>query len=393
MSARATVETIELDDRIVTIRWKDGHQSRFPLIWLRDHCKAETSQHPSSGHRLFETASLSDDLTAQSVAEQEGQLVITWERTDVASTLPLAWLRDHCMSKTERERRAPRPTLWGSGDAQQRVHTFTQMQNGGESLYNFMADIRDFGFARATDVPVEHHAVTKVVELFGYVRETNYGRVFDVESTVDAVHLAYTPVALSMHTDNVYRNPMPGLQFLHCLETSVGGGEAILVDGFKIAETLRAENPEAFEVMTRVPVAFRYTEEGADLRNAEPLIDVDSDGRLTRVKLNNRSAAPAEVDEAEVETFYHAYQAFARTAERDEFKFIFPMKPGDLWAINNQRVMHGRTSFDPGVGGRRHMQGCYADRDSLDSKIRVLAQGLGLGLLDAASPGSPEVSQ
>ena len=42
---------------------------------------------------------------------------------------------------------------------------------------------------------------------------------------------------------------------------------------------------------------------------------------------------------------------------------------------------HGRTSFDPGVGGRRHMQGCYADRDSLDSKIRVLAKELNLNLL------------
>ena len=99
---------------------------------------------------------------------------------------------------------------------------------------------------------------------------------------------------------------MPGLQFLHCLETSVGGGEAILVDGFKIAETLRDEDPDAFDIMTKVPVAFRYTEEGADLRNAETLIDVDQDGRLTRVKLNNRSAAPAEVDAANVEAFYRA---------------------------------------------------------------------------------------
>ena len=393
MTERAKVEKLELNDRLVVLNWKDGHQSQFPLIWLRDHCKAETSRHPSSGHRLFETASLDASLEASEVSHAEGQLVITWKESDTPSTLPLNWLRDHCMSETERARRAPKPVLWGSNDAQVRVHSFEEMQSTDETLYHFLSDIRDFGFARATNVPVEHHAITSVVELFGFVRETNYGKVFDVESTVDAVHLAYTPVALSMHTDNVYRNPMPGLQFLHCLETSVGGGEAILVDGFHIAETLRRENPEAFDIMTKVPVAFRYTEEGTDLRNAETLIDVDSDGRLTRVKLNNRSAAPAEVDASKIEDFYKAYQAFARTAERDEFKFIFPMKPGDLWAINNQRVMHGRTSFDPGVGGRRHMQGCYADRDSLDSKIRVLAQGLGLSLLDAASPGSPELTQ
>ena len=393
MPERAKVEKLELNDRLVLVTWQDGHQSRFPLIWLRDHCKAETSRHPASGHRLFETASLDAQLQATGVEVLGSDLVITWAAEDTASTLPLTWLRDHCMSKEERARRAPKPVMWNGADAQSRVHSFSEMQSSDEGLYQFLADIRDYGFARATDVPVAHHAITQVVELFGYVRETNYGRVFDVESTVDAVHLAYTPVALSMHTDNVYRNPMPGLQFLHCLETSVGGGEAILVDGFHIAETLRRENPEAFDMMTKVPVAFRYTEDGADLRNAETLIDVDSEGRLTRVKLNNRSAAPAEVDAADIEAFYAAYQAFARTAERDEFKYIFPMKPGDLWAINNQRVMHGRTSFDPGVGGRRHMQGCYADRDSLDSKIRVLAKNLGLTLLDAASPGSPELTR
>lgn len=390
---RALVEKLTLNDRTVGIEWKDGHKSTFPLIWLRDHCKSEASQHPSSGHRLFETASLDASLEAKSVSESSGMLVIEWKESGHLSQLPLAWLRDHCMSQVERDRRAPKPILWEGSAAQSRVHDYGTMVSSADALYQFMADIRDFGFARVTSVPVEHHAVTKVVELFGYVRETNYGRVFDVESTVDAVHLAYTPVALSMHTDNVYRNPMPGLQFLHCLETSVGGGEAILVDGFKIAETLRDEDPEAFDIMTKVPVAFRYTEEGADLRNAETLIDVDQEGRLTRVKLNNRSAAPAEVDAAKVEAFYRAYQAFARTAERDAFKYVFPMKPGDLWAINNQRVMHGRTSFDPGVGGRRHMQGCYADRDSLDSKIRVLAKELDLNLLDAARPGSPELTR
>ena len=33
------------NDRTVAVEWKDGHQSNFPLIWLRDHCKSEASQH------------------------------------------------------------------------------------------------------------------------------------------------------------------------------------------------------------------------------------------------------------------------------------------------------------------------------------------------------------
>ena len=64
---RALVEKLTLNDRTVGIEWKDGHKSTFPLIWLRDHCKSEASQHPSSGHRLFETASLDASLEAKSV--------------------------------------------------------------------------------------------------------------------------------------------------------------------------------------------------------------------------------------------------------------------------------------------------------------------------------------
>ena len=33
------------------------------------------------------------------------------------------------------------------------------------------------------------------------------------------------------------------------------------------------------------------------------------------------------------------------------------------------RVLHGRTAY---TAGARHLQGCYVDKDSLHSRIRVL---------------------
>jgi len=38
---------------------------------------------------------------------------------------------------------------------------------------------------------------------------------------------------------------------------------------------------------------------------------------------------------------------------------------------DTRRVLHGRAAFDPSTG-RRHLQGCYVDRDQLLSRIRVL---------------------
>ena len=205
---RALVEKLRLNDRTVGVEWKDGHQSNFPLIWLRDHCKSEASQHPSSGHRLFETASLDASLEAkrERVLWNVGDRV-EGERPCLSATVGLAEGSLHV--KVERDRRAPQPVLW-EGSAAQSSSEYGEMVSSANALYHFMADIRDFGFARVTSVPVDIIQSTKVVELFGYVRETMDGSSMS-NLRVDAVHLAYTPV-VSIR-DNVYRNPMQVFSF------------------------------------------------------------------------------------------------------------------------------------------------------------------------------------
>jgi hypothetical protein len=47
------------------------------------------------------------------------------------------------------------------------------------------------------------------------------------------------------------------------------------------------------------------------------------------------------------------------------------LEPGDAWVFDNRRMLHARTAFDPSTG-RRHLQGCYVDRDELLSRIRIL---------------------
>ena len=47
------------------------------------------------------------------------------------------------------------------------------------------------------------------------------------------------------------------VQFLHCIKQTTGeGGENHFVDGFNIAEQLRAEAPEAFQVLSSVKFTF-----------------------------------------------------------------------------------------------------------------------------------------
>src|SRR5205823_2951392 len=101
--------------------------------------------------------------------------------------------------------------------------------------------------------------------LVGYIRETNYGRMFDVISMPQPTHLAYTPRALAVHVDNPYRVPMPGLQMLLCIEAAAAGGDTVLVDGFRVAEELRRTDLGAYELLTRVPMSFRFRDAENDL--------------------------------------------------------------------------------------------------------------------------------
>ena len=58
-------------------------------------------------------------------------------------------------------------------------------------------------------------------------------------------------MGLGSHTDNPYRDPVPTVQLLHCLESSTEGGDSVLVDGFKAATVLRQESKEDFDILTR----------------------------------------------------------------------------------------------------------------------------------------------
>jgi gamma-butyrobetaine dioxygenase len=92
------------------------------------------------------------------------------------------------------------------------------------------------------------------------------------------------------------------------------------------------------------------------------------------VHFNNRSAdwLDAPIDLAG--RWYGAYRIFAQILKRPELELIFKLGPGDLVVMQNDRALHGRTAFDPNLG-RRHLQGCYIDRDGIESRRRVLKRG------------------
>lgn len=228
------------------------------------------------------------------------------------------------------------------------------------------------GWARLTGVPARPGEVEAVARSFGFLRETNYGRIFDVRSKATVNNLADTPLGLEPHTDNPYRDPVPGLQLLHCLVDSANGGETRLVDGFAIAEALRAADPEAFAVLTRTPVRFGWGDGAHSLETTKPVIELALDGSVAGIRYNNRAFRSIDAPTDGRAAWRRAMGKLEAMINAPEHGVTFKLVPGELVIMDNCRILHGRLGFADGPSGARHLQGAYSDRDGLLSTLSVL---------------------
>jgi alpha-ketoglutarate-dependent taurine dioxygenase len=347
------------DRSAAVVIWGDGQQTTLGALWLRDNCACAECRHPN-GQRLLDTVAIPHNLELTAAGTENGSLFVRFSDGHEAR---------YASDDVRRELAEPRQVrrLWGAEIAEALpVGRFDDVARGGEALRRWLASVDELGFALLTGGPNEPGTVTSVVELFGYVRETNYGRLFDVRSVVEPANLAFTGLALGAHTDNPYRDPTPTLQLLHCLSSSAGGGENTLVDGFRVAHGL---DHEAFSLLARYPLRFRYGDAETELEAEHPVLSVDPRGELQAVHFNTRSAQPSP----DLPTsWYHAYLTYGRALGSATYQIRFKLEPGDLFIVDNLRVLHGRTGYSD--AGERHLQGCYADRDGLRSRLAVLSR-------------------
>ena len=374
-------DVIISDDRQSITLCENGKNHRFHGIWLLDN--APSARDAGNGQRLLSFAELPADDTATTIhdaAIADGVVTLQIGAPSQTIAFDASWLIAHIYDQQDQRAAGwvePTITTW-TNDINVPEADFEQIRVDDTALCEWLSDIRAYGFAKLTNGPVRDGALLEIVNLFGYVRETNYGRLFNVRSEVNPINLAYTGLGLQAHTDNPYRDPVPTLQILYCLENSATGGESQVVDGFAAAQQLRESNSEAFTLLTRYPVRFTYSgAAGVTLTSRKPIIELRSDGELRAVHFNNRSIAPlTDVPFDEMPAFYNAIKAFSGCIDAPENQVHFKLAPGESFIVDNQRVMHGRNGYEG--AGTRWLQGCYPERDGLYSKLHDLEEkGLG----------------
>jgi gamma-butyrobetaine dioxygenase len=379
------IQQVTTDSDRVQVWWADGERrrgdtaasgraSQFHFLWLRDNCP--TARHPVVGEKVLDPVTIPLEIAPASVEVANGNLRIVWANDGHESVYEAAWLYDNAYELETRQARRYQSTLWTTQMLANFLPevSFDSVTADDEGLLTALRLLRQYGFVIVRGVPTEPGMVVKLAEQISYVRETNFGVIFDVVSMPDPNSLAYTAVKLNAHTDLVSREAQPGLQFLHCLVFEAVGGESILVDGFAAAEELKRLHPEDYELLTNTAVRFRYQDKKTDINAKFPIIRLDADGNYFEIRYSTALLAPLDIDHHLVKPFYRAYQNFSHLLRDPRFEFKFRLRPGDCEVFDNRRVLHGRDSFNP-QSGPRHLQGCYIDTDDFLSRLRVLERG------------------
>jgi gamma-butyrobetaine dioxygenase len=353
----------------LTIEQADGQRYSIHPLWLRERCQDASTLDLRTGQRLQDPSDLDPRLALRAVTQLEpGKFRLLFSDGHQADLLERDILAEAALRPGDHD--LPAPRLWNSS-LQFGARCRWNGEPGDAERADWLAQFLELGFIIFAGVPTQPGDILRVAALFGFIRETNFGALFDVRSTPEASDLAYTAVPLDPHTDNPYRWPVPGVQLLHCLVNQTSGGLSTLVDGFAAAEALRARDGEAFRLLSQTAVRFRYRDAATDLVASAPPIELDVTGRVQAVHFSPRLDFVPLQPPAELAQYYRARRAFDHLLRSPEFEIRFLLDAGELVMMDNRRLLHGRTGFDP-AQGLRHLQGCYIDIDGPRSLYRVL---------------------
>jgi Taurine catabolism dioxygenase TauD, TfdA family len=350
---------------VVRVTWPDGATLDFGARWLFDH--ADDARSPTSGQRGHGALALDGSSSVEAAAFEGEVLKLRFSPSRIERRIDAGRLRG--------DGAPPRPSIapWLTPDpiAEAEPIPFDDYLADDRARREALSRVVERGLAILTGAGDDPGAVERAVAAFGFVRETNYGRCFDVRIEARPDNLAYTDQALDLHTDNPYRDPVPTLQLLHAIVADGAGGETMFVDGFAHAEALRREAPEAFEVLARDPVRFTFAESsGARWSHHATVLGLDAKGAIETVRLNHRSLDLEPSDRAATEAWYDAYLAYYRRLHAPEAAFGRRLAPGEMVIFDNRRVVHGLRGLSG--GSPRWLRGCYADIDGLAATLARL---------------------
>ena len=230
-------------------------------IWLRNRSQESGQVEATNRQRLFTPLDVTDDLVAVAGEVAGDDLVVSFSdghtaRLDLDElAIALGWRDD--------PERPPAPEPWTAPIdpfpyVDWNAIGWSRDEADPSAVLAFLTAFYRHGYVVFRNTPVADGTVRRICDRLGYISGNNFGWTFDVRAEPKPTDLAYTAIKLLAHTDQPYRQPVPGIQLLHCLRNEAPGGDSTLADGLAGAEALLASDPAAHRALVECETEFRY---------------------------------------------------------------------------------------------------------------------------------------
>ncbi|CAL4102201.1 unnamed protein product, partial [Meganyctiphanes norvegica] len=371
---------------MVFVSFSDGTSGEFPCVWMRDNCQCSKCYNT---HALARTTLLDDldvDVEPTSIKVSDDSLQVAWSDGH-QSEFEASWLKKRLFTPEAREQHRTRfklkRVLWGDNFQIPEIE-YSPLLTDDKALLDLIVAVEKHGIALVKNSPQEVGPVLKIIDRLGFVKHTHFGYDYNVTIKFEPKSMAYTKQNLPLHTDQPYYEYPPGVVFLHCVSQHKGpGGDSILSDGIKAAELLRKNYPEYFNTLASTDLYLRdrgFVTYDFDKINKNKTIVLDGNGEVRMLFYSGTSRdSLMDLEPKQVIKFYKAMKQFYQYFQ--DCRITMKMESGDMLVIDNSRVLHGRTAFNPSESsGMRHLHSANIDWNEVASKRRVLQDKFSLHL-------------
>ncbi|MET3620251.1 TauD/TfdA family dioxygenase [Burkholderia ambifaria] len=333
---------------------------------LRHACVCDQCIDSHSGQRRTHVGSWPSDVEIARAEIQNGtELKVVFKNDGHHAVVRISDLVGETLTSRETDHRR----LWDESLTTEPVSISWLNLTDPSGHFSLLERLVCYGFAIVNECPETPGFIMQLARYIGRIKESRVGPIFDVKFDPSPSNLAFTADDLFLHTDNPYRDPVPGWQILHCIRNAAQGGESYVADGFASAAYLRDHYPEDYEALTRTIVRFKFESRDASFMSWRPVIALSEQGEPLQVSFNDRSMLPVVGPATRVARFYRAYQRYRSLLADPARQVRFKLAPGQTFIVDNHRVLHARAAFSS--TSPRHLQGAYVDSDWVLSNFRV----------------------
>ena len=345
-----------------------GLKKEIHPFWLRERVNGENFVDKSTKQRLFDPTQLQENIKIKDLNLSSDFLNV---RFNDGTSTKISVIDIFKEFSNINEIKQIEKMKWDSSFSEQNTFEFDENLSETDEMYKALINFYQYGFVIFKNVPTKDNFIVKFANSIGSVRRTNFGEFFNVQSKPNPNDLAYTSLDLAPHTDNPYRNPVPCIQILQCIENEVTGGLSTLVDGYTVSEKLKHDFPDYYKILTEVKIRFQFIDQTIVLEDWAEMIKLDESGNFKQVRFSPRLDFVPLIDKEKLELFYSARKKLSELYNSENYKIEFKLLPGDLLMMDNYRLLHGRTKYDASEGNR-FLQGCYIDYDSTEGRLKHL---------------------